>query len=61
MADENFKAKVHAREIGFYDGDMYRVRMETEQRFDGRGLSTKRKIIEVVEPVQRPRQERLPS
>lgn len=29
MADENFKAKVHAREIGFYDGDMYRVRMET--------------------------------
>jgi hypothetical protein len=52
MEDGDFKRRVHAREVGFFDGDMYRVRMITEQKLDGRGLSTVRRIVRVVEPYR---------
>ena len=61
MEDDVFKRRVHAREIGFFDGDMYRVKMLTSQNIDGRGLTTSRKIVEVIEPVPQPRQQLLPS
>ncbi len=61
MADEAFKSRVHARKIGFFDGDMYRVRMETEQKLDGRGLRTIRRILQVIESVPQPRQQSLKS
>lgn len=54
IEDEEFMKKVHAREVGFYDGDYYKVVMTESQKLDGRGLSTARKIVRVVEPIRRP-------
>lgn len=59
MADEQFKQQVHARKIGFYDGDMYQVRMEVEQELKGKRLIAHRKIVRVLGPV--PTQQRLPD
>jgi hypothetical protein len=52
MDDDDFKERVHAREIGFYDGDFYRVKMVTTQKLKGRVMTTSRSIIEVIEPVR---------
>jgi len=54
VEDEEFLGKVHAREVGFYDGDYYKVAMTESQKLDGRGLSTTRKIVRVIEPIRRP-------
>jgi hypothetical protein len=51
MDDQTFKAKVHAREVGFYDGDLYRVEMTTTQKVNNQRLSTERKITRVIAPV----------
>ena len=52
MDDDEFKERVHAREIGFYDGDFYRVKMVTTQKLKGRTITTSRSIVEVIEPVR---------
>ena len=52
MEDETFKSRVHAREVGFYDGDLYRVEMVTTQRLKNRRLTTERKITRVIGPVK---------
>ena len=52
MDDDGFKERVHAREIGFYDGDFYRVKMVTTQKLKGRTMTTSRSIVEVIEPVR---------
>ena len=51
MEDQTFKAKVHAREVGFYDGDLYRVELVTTQKMNNQRLSTERKITRVIAPV----------
>jgi hypothetical protein len=51
MEDQTFKAKVHAREVGFYDGDLYRVEMVTTQKMNNERLSTERKVTRVIAPV----------
>jgi hypothetical protein len=52
MDDDEFKERVHAREIGFFDGDFYRVRMVSTQKLKGRTMTTSRSIVEVIEPVR---------
>jgi hypothetical protein len=52
MDDSDFKERVHAREIGFYDGDFYRVKMVTTQKLKGNTMITSRSIVEVIEPVR---------
>ena len=52
MDDDDFKARVHAREVGFFDGDLYRVQMITWQKLTGKRISTNRSIIRVIEPIQ---------
>ena len=54
MEDEGFMNQVHAREVGFYDGDYYKVAMTESQKLDGRGLSNSRKIVRVIEPIRKP-------
>jgi hypothetical protein len=56
MDDEDFMKRVHAREVGFYDGDYYRVAMTETQKIDGRGLSTSRTIVRVIDEIRRPTQ-----
>lgn len=56
MQDQAFKNRVHAREIGFYDGDFYRVEMVTIQRVKNRKLTTERKITRVLEKMTPPTQ-----
>ena len=51
VEDKEFLEKVHAREVGFYKGDYYRVAMTESQKLDGRGLSTTRKIVRVIEQI----------
>lgn len=56
LEDAEFRASIHSRAVGFFDGDYYRVRMITQQKMDGRGLHTTRRIVNVVEPVKKERQ-----
>jgi hypothetical protein len=51
MDDEDFKVRVHAREIGFFDGDLYRVEITTTQTIRGNRLSTARSISRVINPI----------
>ncbi len=54
IEDKEFMNQVHAREVGFYDGDYYRVAMTESQKLDGRGLSTIRAIVRFIEPISKP-------
>ncbi|GGG71923.1 hypothetical protein [Edaphobacter dinghuensis] len=59
MEDPVFKGRVHSREIGFYEGDLYRVELVTTQYMKNGKLSTARKITRVIEPVSAAVQESL--
>jgi hypothetical protein len=59
MDDNDFKARVQAREVGFFDGDLYRVEMATSQKITGQRVSTSRSIVKVIEAVRQPEQRTL--
>ena len=60
LDDEEFRARVHARKVGFFDRDYYRVSMTIDQKIDGRGLRTVRSISNVTGPILEGEQTELP-
>ena len=60
MEDETFKARIHAREVGFYEGDLYLVQIHTRQTLSGTKLATERIITRVIAPVPLALQTELP-
>jgi hypothetical protein len=45
MDDDDFKARVQAKEVGFFDGDLYKVKMVTSQKITGQRVSTSRSFV----------------
>ena len=54
VAGDTFVAKIHAREVGFYDVDLYSVEMVTRQAIVNGRLKTSRIITRVLAPVPLP-------
>lgn len=61
VLDHEFVAKIHARQVGFYDGDLYKVEMVTLQSLVGGRLRTTRIITHVVASIPFSIQQNLPG
>jgi hypothetical protein len=51
IEDADFVSKIHDRKIGFYEGDLYQVEIQTIQRVSGNKLKTERIITQVIAPI----------
>jgi hypothetical protein len=62
IEDDDFKRKLDAREIGFYKGDVLRVRLQTVQVVGPEGtFQTKYSIESVLDHIHAARQQELPG